>query len=111
MSTLTATSAANSHFAICNSAGSTAQLRLGLHPPLSRSSGGAARVSSSASRIRSGSSGATSWLPAISGSSSGSEDRKSVVEGKSVSVRVDLGGRRIIKKQKNVHIVQLIAKQ
>src|SRR3546814_17818622 len=30
------------------------------------------------------------------------EDRKSVVKGKSVSVRVDLGGRRIIKKkQKN----------
>src|SRR3546814_2963624 len=27
------------------------------------------------------------------------EDRKSVVKGKSVSVRVDLGGRRIIKKQ------------
>src|SRR3546814_18918898 len=27
------------------------------------------------------------------------KDRKSVVEGKSVSVRVDLGGRRIIKKQ------------
>src|SRR3546814_20271038 len=27
-------------------------------------------------------------------------DRKSVVSGKSVSVRVDLGGRRIIKKQK-----------
>src|SRR3546814_12943380 len=27
------------------------------------------------------------------------EDRKSVVQGKSVSVRVDLGGRRIIKKQ------------
>src|SRR3546814_19593245 len=27
------------------------------------------------------------------------EDRKSVVSGKSVSVRVDLGGRRIIKKQ------------
>src|SRR3546814_14539505 len=27
-------------------------------------------------------------------------DRKSVVEGKSVSVRVDLGGRRIIKQQK-----------
>src|SRR3546814_14816113 len=27
------------------------------------------------------------------------EDRKSVVEGKSVSVRVDLGGRRIIKKK------------
>src|SRR3546814_13305938 len=28
-------------------------------------------------------------------------DRKSVVEGKSVSVRVDPGGRRIIKKKKN----------
>src|SRR3546814_12576036 len=28
-------------------------------------------------------------------------DRKSVVSGKSVSVRVDLGGRRIIKKQSN----------
>src|SRR3546814_13412289 len=30
-------------------------------------------------------------------------DRKSVVSGKSVSVRVDLGGRRIIKKQKHQH--------
>src|SRR3546814_13209802 len=30
------------------------------------------------------------------------EDRKSVVEGKSVSVRVDLGGRRIIKKKKQI---------
>src|SRR3546814_5782874 len=29
-------------------------------------------------------------------------DRKSVVEGKSVSVRVDLGGRRIINKKKNI---------
>src|SRR3546814_18241477 len=29
-------------------------------------------------------------------------DRKSVVEGKSVSVRVDLGGRRIIKKKKSI---------
>src|SRR3546814_21148740 len=29
-------------------------------------------------------------------------DRKSVVEGKSVSVRVDLGGRRIIKKNKDI---------
>src|SRR3546814_11884237 len=28
-------------------------------------------------------------------------DRKSVVEGKSVSVRVDIGGRRIIKKKKD----------
>src|SRR3546814_11510231 len=33
----------------------------------------------------------------------GQADRKSVVEGKSVSVRVDLGGRRIIT-QKNKHI-------
>src|SRR3546814_17497765 len=31
----------------------------------------------------------------------GAEDRKSVVEGQSVSVRVDLGGRRDIKKKKN----------
>src|SRR3546814_17310197 len=30
----------------------------------------------------------------------GAVDRKSVVEGKSVSVRVDLGGRRILKKKK-----------
>src|SRR3546814_20356738 len=33
-----------------------------------------------------------------------SGDRKSVVEGKSVSVRVDLGGRRIIKKKKKRYI-------
>src|SRR3546814_15060328 len=31
-----------------------------------------------------------------------SVDRKSVVSGKSVSVRVDLGGRRVIKKKKNL---------
>src|SRR3546814_19671642 len=31
-------------------------------------------------------------------------DRKSVVEGKSVSVRVDLGGRCLIKKKKHNHI-------
>src|SRR3546814_18269024 len=30
-------------------------------------------------------------------------DRKSVVEGKSVSVRVDLGGGRIFKKKKNIY--------
>src|SRR3546814_13908529 len=30
-------------------------------------------------------------------------DRKSVVSGKSVSVRVDLGGRRIIKKKKKIY--------
>src|SRR3546814_17620772 len=38
-------------------------------------------------------------------------DRKSVVEGKSVAVRVDLGGRRIVKKKKtkyiNTHQLQL----
>src|SRR3546814_17204600 len=33
----------------------------------------------------------------------GGGDRKSVVSGKSVSVRVDLGGRRIIKKKKTTH--------
>src|SRR3546814_15799925 len=33
-------------------------------------------------------------------------DRKSVVSGKSVSVRDDLGGRRIIKKKKEVHKTQ-----
>src|SRR3546814_16786112 len=32
-----------------------------------------------------------------------SRDRKSGVKGKSVSVRVDLGGRRIIKKKKIIH--------
>src|SRR3546814_21033118 len=33
-------------------------------------------------------------------------DRKSVVSGKSVSVRVDIGGRRIIKKKKIIDIVE-----
>src|SRR3546814_14841875 len=38
-------------------------------------------------------------------------DRKSVVSGKSVSVRVDLGGRRIIKKKKDkTHITHLTHK-
>src|SRR3546814_18017031 len=32
-----------------------------------------------------------------------SEDRKSVVSGKSVYVRVDIGGRRTMKKKKNIH--------
>src|SRR3546814_19250226 len=35
-------------------------------------------------------------------------DRKSVVEGTSVSVRVDLGGRRIINKKKNTEYKQII---
>src|SRR3546814_18475003 len=53
----------------------------------------------------------TPWIASCSTSSSApppasrcrcstSRDRKSVVSGKSVSVRVDLGGRRIIKKKK-----------
>src|SRR3546814_13649773 len=39
-------------------------------------------------------------LGAFTGEIQGGIDRKSVVSGKSVSVRVDLGGRRIIKKKK-----------
>src|SRR3546814_15744238 len=39
------------------------------------------------------------------------EDRKSVVSGKSVSVRVDLGGRRHIKKKKNCTLTQKNTKQ
>src|SRR3546814_20999906 len=39
----------------------------------------------------------TQGLPVYAGMA---PDRKSVVEGKSVSVRVDIGGRRIIKKKK-----------
>src|SRR3546814_4771828 len=38
-------------------------------------------------------------IPANAGIQCGQGDRKSVVEGKSVSVRVDLGGRRIINKK------------
>src|SRR3546814_19864033 len=38
------------------------------------------------------------------------EDRKSVVSGKSVSVRVDLGGRRIIKKKKRKGSMKAIHK-
>src|SRR3546814_13134804 len=37
-------------------------------------------------------------------------DRKSVVEGKSVVVRVDIGGRRIIKKKKKQKVTQIKAK-
>src|SRR3546814_18481972 len=38
-------------------------------------------------------------------------DRKSVVEGKSVSVRVDLGGRRIIKKKHDVNKKHMLIMQ
>src|SRR3546814_14057185 len=41
-------------------------------------------------------------VPARQGSIDRERDRKSVVKGKRVSVRVDLGGRRIIKKKKNI---------
>src|SRR3546814_21184371 len=37
-------------------------------------------------------------------------DRKSVVSGKSVSVRVDLGGRRIIKKKKHIDKMNIIVR-
>src|SRR3546814_16920180 len=40
------------------------------------------------------------WLSQRKSSATRTRDRKSVVSGKSVSVRVDLGGRRIIKKKK-----------
>src|SRR3546814_18908299 len=40
------------------------------------------------------------------GSIGGKKDRKSVVKGKSVSVRVDLGGRRIIKKKTKTGITK-----
>src|SRR3546814_20484024 len=43
-------------------------------------------------------------LAALGLPDTGEKDRKSVVSGKSVSVRVDLGGRRIIKKKKNIHM-------
>src|SRR3546814_13244523 len=49
--------------------------------------------------IRTGSSSAAAVAGGSTNAAKG--DRKSVVEGKSVSVRVDLGGRRIIKKKKN----------
>src|SRR3546814_16642269 len=44
-------------------------------------------------------------VKSLSGSSAPARDRKSVVAGKSVYVRVDLGGRRIIKKKNTSHKV------
>src|SRR3546814_18772304 len=44
------------------------------------------------------------------GHADGFQDRKSVVEGKSVSVRVDLGGRRLIKKKKKIQQQKAIYK-
>src|SRR3546814_18689472 len=41
-----------------------------------------------------------SWGTVTTNEAAGFEDRKSVVEGKSVSVGVDLGGRRIMKKKR-----------
>src|SRR3546814_18404578 len=46
-------------------------------------------------------------LPGGSDVSVQTSDRKSVVSGKSVSVRVDLGGRRIIKKKKSTTTLSL----
>src|SRR3546814_4140318 len=51
----------------------------------------------SASRLISRSTRASARLSGLDASNA--RDRKSVVEGKSVSVRVDFGGRRIIKKK------------
>src|SRR3546814_16333476 len=45
--------------------------------------------------------GANAQAAGIRTVEAGAGDRKSVVSGKSVSVRVDLGGRRIIKKKRN----------
>src|SRR3546814_15978917 len=45
--------------------------------------------------------GGPSAIPADGGEGAPKGDRKSVVQGKRVSVRVDLGGRRHIKKQKS----------
>src|SRR3546814_15285738 len=47
--------------------------------------------------------GGTTWTP-YRPPGSGRRDRKSVVEGKSVSVRGDLGGRRIINKKKSIDL-------
>src|SRR3546814_19142912 len=47
------------------------------------------------------STGVLSGLSQFTPSLAIARDRKSVVEGKGVSVRVDLGGRRVIKKKKN----------
>src|SRR3546814_11163109 len=46
-------------------------------------------------------------LPPQSPDDRGSQDRKSVVKGKSVSVRVDLGGRRINKTKKTTCQLQI----
>src|SRR3546814_20473212 len=50
----------------------------------------------------------SAYLTALLGSAlPGEGDRKSVVSGKSVSVRVDLGGRRFIKKKKHLNKIQM----
>src|SRR3546814_18367614 len=43
-------------------------------------------------------------VPGLAAVPGGHRDRKSVVLGKSVSVRVDVGGRRIIKKKQNMQV-------
>src|SRR3546814_12926885 len=59
------------------------------------------RIASPARR-RSGAAGGLSSLISGGAAPAWRRDRKSVVEGKSVSVRVDLGGRRYIKKKKHM---------
>src|SRR3546814_19240152 len=46
--------------------------------------------------------GGNATMAGVRGPTARPVDRKSVVSGKSVSVRVDLGGRRIIKNKKNI---------
>src|SRR3546814_6478382 len=57
-----------------------------------------AKIASSAVGVKSGT---ANLIRMGDGSVAEQKDRKSGVEGKSVSVRVDLGGRRIIKKNNN----------
>src|SRR3546814_14215454 len=73
-------------------------------PPAEDSTGWSGTVLSASAAVefvpvsRSAVSGSAAWL--VSGGAT-RRDRKSVVEGKGVSVRVDLGGSRIIKKKQN----------
>src|SRR3546814_21123166 len=75
----------------------TANLRSGDQPPRPRTGGGGKhRRTCGAGQDRQGAENRLSG----SGHRSNQRDRKRVVEGKSVSVSVDSGGRRILKKKK-----------
>src|SRR3546814_19434846 len=64
---------------------------------------GAAGGSFSAAELHISASGFAGDAPGVAGQGTGGRDRKSAVSGKSVYVRVDIGGRRLIKKNKNNH--------